>query len=118
MVIKDEKHPEKRRMTYTKFADASFTKENYDTIKLLPQTLARLKHYYFSKRQKIDAPDTNTFDELVNYILDKLEPKGRYYKYALDNDLNVTLVATRAFSELLNKDKYQRGRVLDALKKK
>ena len=76
MVIKDEKHPEKRRMTYTKFADASFTKENYDTIKLLPQTLARLKHYYFSKRQKIDAPDTNTFDELVNYILDKLEPKG------------------------------------------
>ena len=26
-------------------------------------------------------------------------------QYALDNDMNVTLVATKAFSQLLNKDK-------------
>ena len=48
-----------------------YKKANYDTIKLQPKTIQRLRNCYYNDHN--NRPDTLTFDELVNNLLDKIE---------------------------------------------
>jgi len=58
------------RPNYQYSAPKQYRVENYDTIKVSPSTLTRLKN--ISLKEYHQHPDKITFDELINELLDRV----------------------------------------------
>ena len=52
--------------------------ENYDTIKIDPRTIERLRICYYKNHE--NRSDSLTYDELVNNLLDKVEFENNIMK--------------------------------------
>ena len=70
MVIRDTPDNSKKKTNGDPKA-VRCARENFDTIKLDPKTLIRLKHWHYGNRASL--PETVTYDEVLNILLDKVE---------------------------------------------
>ena len=77
MVIRDSDSDknDRKKPTNGDYRAVAVRRENVDTIKLNPITLNRLKQWHFGNRSSL--PETITYDELFNILLDRVEEKQK-----------------------------------------